>query len=182
MFESDFEANLYALRQDKLTQIAALGARSGLTEAAARYPSRFPSSGQHRPDSRSARAIRRSLPPKHNRDSGCRQASRRHSRPPHGHPCPGQSRLRPPPGRRRAPADLRPSRRVGEDAFALYKLLDLGDHIGVTGYLFRTRTGELTVHVETITFLTKAMLALPDKYHGLEDTELRYRQRYVTCS
>ena len=44
---------------------------------------------------------------------------------------------------------------VGEQAFALYKLLDLGDHIGVTGYLFRTRTGELTVHVETITFLAR---------------------------
>ena len=68
---------------------------------------------------------------------------------------------------------------VGEDAFALYKLLDLGDHIGVKGYLMRTRTGELTVHVTALTFLAKAMLALPDKYHGLEDTELRYRQRYV---
>ncbi len=79
---------------------------------------------------------------------------------------------------------------VGENLFALYKLLDLGDHIGVRGYLFRTRTGELTVHVREITlaeheglsaltFLAKAMLALPDKYHGLEDTELRYRQRYV---
>ena len=74
---------------------------------------------------------------------------------------------------------------VGEQFFALYKLLDLGDHIGVRGFLFRTRTGELTVHVtpvdgrKAITFLTKAMLALPDKYHGLEDTELRYRQRYV---
>ena len=68
---------------------------------------------------------------------------------------------------------------VGENAFAIYKLLDLGDHIGVKGFLFRTRTGELTVHVTELTFLTKAMLALPDKYHGLEDTELRYRQRYV---
>jgi lysyl-tRNA synthetase class 2 len=68
---------------------------------------------------------------------------------------------------------------VGEDAFALYKLLDLGDHIGARGFLFRTRTGELTVHVTSLTFLTKAMLALPDKFHGLEDTELRYRQRYV---
>ena len=74
---------------------------------------------------------------------------------------------------------------VGDNAFALYKLLDLGDHIGVRGFLFRTRTGELTVHATpvdnrpAITFLTKAMLALPDKYHGLEDTELRYRQRYV---
>jgi lysyl-tRNA synthetase class 2 len=68
---------------------------------------------------------------------------------------------------------------VGEQGFALYKLLDLGDHIGVTGYLFRTRTGELTVHVETLTFLSKAMLALPEKFHGLADVELRYRQRYV---
>ena len=68
---------------------------------------------------------------------------------------------------------------VGEQGFALYKLLDLGDHIGVTGYLFRTRTGELTVHVERLTFLAKAMLALPEKYHGLADVELRYRQRYV---
>ncbi len=49
----------------------------------------------------------------------------------------------------------------------------------MTGYLFRTRTGELSVHVETITFLAKAMLALPEKYHGLADVELRYRQRYV---
>jgi lysyl-tRNA synthetase class 2 len=68
---------------------------------------------------------------------------------------------------------------VGEDGFALYKLLDLGDHIGVSGYLFRTRTGELTIHVERITFLSKAMLAMPEKFHGLADVELRYRQRYV---
>jgi lysyl-tRNA synthetase class 2 len=66
---------------------------------------------------------------------------------------------------------------VGESGFALYKLLDLGDHVGARGYLMRTRTGELTVHVTELTFLTKAMLALPDKFHGLEDTELRYRQR-----
>jgi len=68
---------------------------------------------------------------------------------------------------------------VGENAFALYKLLDLGDHIGVSGYLFRTRTNELTIHVESITFLSKAMLAMPEKFHGLADVELRYRQRYV---
>jgi lysyl-tRNA synthetase class 2 len=68
---------------------------------------------------------------------------------------------------------------VGDPAFELYKVLDLGDHIGVTGYLFRTRTNELTIHVETITFLAKALLALPEKYHGLSDIELRYRQRYV---
>jgi lysyl-tRNA synthetase class 2 len=68
---------------------------------------------------------------------------------------------------------------VGEQGFALYKLLDLGDHIGVSGYLFRTRTGELTIHVDRLTFLSKAMLALPEKFHGLADVELRYRQRYV---
>ncbi len=68
---------------------------------------------------------------------------------------------------------------VGEQGFALYKLLDLGDHIGASGYLFRTRTGELTIHVERLTFLSKAMLALPEKFHGLSDVEIRYRQRYV---
>ena len=68
---------------------------------------------------------------------------------------------------------------VGDEGFALYKLLDMGDHIGVAGYLFRTRTGELTIHVDTLTFLAKAMLALPEKFHGLADVELRYRQRYV---
>ena len=68
---------------------------------------------------------------------------------------------------------------VGEKAFELYKLLDLGDHIGVIGYLFRTRTGELSIHVEQITFLSKGLLPLPEKWHGLTDVELRYRQRYV---
>jgi lysyl-tRNA synthetase, class II len=68
---------------------------------------------------------------------------------------------------------------VGEKGFALYKLLDLGDHIGVRGYVFRTRTGELTIHVEEITFLAKDFLPLPEKWHGLSDVELRYRQRYV---
>jgi len=68
---------------------------------------------------------------------------------------------------------------VGEKGFELYKLLDLGDHIGVSGYLFRTRTGELTIHVEETTFLSKDLLPLPEKWHGLTDVELRYRQRYV---
>ena len=68
---------------------------------------------------------------------------------------------------------------VGEKGFELYKLLDLGDHIGVSGYLFRTKTGELTIHVEEITFLSKDLLPLPEKWHGLTDVELRYRQRYV---
>ncbi len=68
---------------------------------------------------------------------------------------------------------------VGEKGFELYRLFDLGDHIGASGYLFRTRTGELTVHVEQITFLSKDLLPLPEKWHGLTDVELRYRQRYV---
>ncbi|HEY6769633.1 MAG TPA: lysine--tRNA ligase [Candidatus Sulfotelmatobacter sp.] len=68
---------------------------------------------------------------------------------------------------------------VGDAGWDLYKLLDLGDHIGVSGYLFRTRTGELSVHVEEITFLSKDLLPLPEKFHGLTDVELRYRQRYV---
>ena len=68
---------------------------------------------------------------------------------------------------------------VGEKGFQLYRLLDLGDYIGVKGYLFRTRTNELTVHVEEITFLVKDLLPLPEKWHGLQDVETRYRRRYV---
>ncbi|MGC2323506.1 MAG: amino acid--tRNA ligase-related protein, partial [Terriglobales bacterium] len=68
---------------------------------------------------------------------------------------------------------------IDERGFQLWKLLDIGDHIGVRGYLFRTRTGELTVHVQELTFLSKDLLPLPEKWHGLTDVELRYRQRYV---
>jgi len=68
---------------------------------------------------------------------------------------------------------------VGEKQWELFKLLDIGDHIGVRGYLFRTRTNELSVHVEEITFLSKDLLPLPEKFHGLTDVELRYRMRYV---
>jgi len=68
---------------------------------------------------------------------------------------------------------------VGEQNFELWKLLDIGDHIGVRGHLFRTRTGELSIHAEELTFLSKDLLPLPEKWHGLTDVELRYRQRYV---
>ncbi len=68
---------------------------------------------------------------------------------------------------------------VGEKGFELFQLLDIGDHIGARGYLFRTRTGELTVHVDELTLLSKDLLPLPEKWHGLTDVELRYRQRYV---
>jgi lysyl-tRNA synthetase class 2 len=68
---------------------------------------------------------------------------------------------------------------VGELGFQLFHLLDLGDSIGVRGHLFRTRTDELSIWVEEITFLSKALLPLPEKWHGLTDVELRYRQRYL---
>jgi lysyl-tRNA synthetase class 2 len=68
---------------------------------------------------------------------------------------------------------------VSDKDYQLYELLDIGDIIGVSGYLFRTKTGELTVHAEQLFFLSKIMLSLPEKWHGLEDVETRYRQRYL---
>jgi lysyl-tRNA synthetase, class II len=68
---------------------------------------------------------------------------------------------------------------VGERGFALFHLLDLGDLIGVRGHLFRTKTNELSIWVDELTFLAKALLPLPEKWHGLTDVELRYRQRYL---
>jgi lysyl-tRNA synthetase, class II len=68
---------------------------------------------------------------------------------------------------------------VDERNYSLYQLLDTGDIIGCEGYLFRTRTGELSVHVEKLEFLSKILLPLPEKWHGLEDVEIRYRQRYL---
>jgi lysyl-tRNA synthetase class 2 len=66
-----------------------------------------------------------------------------------------------------------------EDSYKLFQLLDIGDIIGASGYLFRTRTGELSLHVEKLSFLSKILLPLPEKWHGLEDVETRYRQRYL---
>jgi len=68
---------------------------------------------------------------------------------------------------------------MGEEAFRLFKKLDLGDIVGFVGTLFRTRTGELTLLVQEFTLLTKSLLPLPEKYHGLTDVERRYRQRYL---
>jgi lysyl-tRNA synthetase class 2 len=68
---------------------------------------------------------------------------------------------------------------VGERGFQLFQLLDLGDHVGVRGHMFRTKTGELSVWVEELFFLSKALLPLPEKWHGLSDIELRYRMRYL---
>ncbi len=174
MFTSDFEANLYAERLEKLKKIAALGLANGLTELAATYPNTFriqPENG--------IPAIRADYDetPAEALDSDRVQVSlagrviahRRQGKAGFASLLSNGQRLQ---------VYVRQDA-VGENNFELYKLLDLGDHIGVTGYLFRTRTGELTVHVETLTFLTKAMLALPDKFHGLTDIELRYRQRYL---
>lgn len=71
------------------------------------------------------------------------------------------------------------SNEVEEKTWALLKLLDLGDFVGTEGRLFRTRTGELSIHAESLTFLAKALVPPPDKYYGLNDIELRYRQRYA---
>ena len=68
---------------------------------------------------------------------------------------------------------------LGEDRYALFKKIDIGDFIGVKGFLFRTKTNELTVEMEEFTLLSKSLRPLPEKWHGLTDVELRYRQRYV---
>jgi lysyl-tRNA synthetase class 2 len=68
---------------------------------------------------------------------------------------------------------------VSERDFAIQKLLDFGDFIGVEGYLFRTKTNELTIHATALEFLAKCFLPLPEKWHGLSDIETRYRQRYL---
>jgi lysyl-tRNA synthetase class 2 len=68
---------------------------------------------------------------------------------------------------------------VDADTFALFNLLDAGDIVGVEGRLFRTKTGELTILVEKLEFLAKCLLPLPEKWHGLTDVEIRYRQRYL---
>ena len=68
---------------------------------------------------------------------------------------------------------------VGEESYARFKKFDIGDIVGVKGEVFRTQKGEMSVHVSEITLLTKSLQVLPEKFHGLTDTEVRYRQRYV---
>ena len=68
---------------------------------------------------------------------------------------------------------------VPEGAFAEFKKWDLGDIVGVTGYVFKTKTGEISVHAKEITLLSKSLLPLPEKWHGLKDKEERYRKRYL---
>ena len=68
---------------------------------------------------------------------------------------------------------------LGEEAYAEFKKMDIGDIIGVKGFVFRTKTGEITVHTKELTLLTKSLKPLPEKFHGLQDTDVRYRQRYL---
>ena len=164
VFDSEFERNLFELRKAKLEEIEKLGQ--------AVYPNQFPAShtipairaqwGETQVEDLEAKPITVAV-------AGRIMAIRAQGKA-------GFATLQQ--GGQRLQIYVRKDA-VGDEGFALYKLLDLGDHIGVTGYLFRTRTGELTVHVERLTFLAKAMLALPEKFHGLADVELRYRQRYV---
>ena len=68
---------------------------------------------------------------------------------------------------------------VGEDVYAAFKKWDIGDIIGVDGFVFKTQTGEISVHAQHIELLSKSLIPLPEKFHGLKDTDTRYRQRYV---
>ena len=68
---------------------------------------------------------------------------------------------------------------LGEESYSLFKTYDIGDIIGIKGFVFKTRTEEISVHAKEVVLLTKSLRPLPEKFHGLKDTELRYRQRYV---
>ncbi|MBQ9882785.1 MAG: lysine--tRNA ligase, partial [Synergistes sp.] len=68
---------------------------------------------------------------------------------------------------------------LGDEAYAAFKKLDIGDILGVEGYVFKTKTGEISIHCSSVTLLTKCLHPLPEKYHGLTDTDIRYRQRYL---
>lgn len=68
---------------------------------------------------------------------------------------------------------------IGEEAYADFKKMDIGDIVGVKGYVFKTKTGEISIHVRSLTLLSKSLQILPEKYHGLTNIDMRYRQRYV---
>ena len=68
---------------------------------------------------------------------------------------------------------------LGEESYKQFKEDDIGDIIGITGFVFKTKTGEISIHAKEVTLLTKSLRPLPEKFHGLKDTDLRYRQRYV---
>jgi lysyl-tRNA synthetase class 2 len=68
---------------------------------------------------------------------------------------------------------------IGEDEYSAFKSMDIGDIIGVEGIVFKTKTGEVSIHSQAVTLLSKSLRPLPEKFHGLRDPELRYRQRFV---
>ena len=68
---------------------------------------------------------------------------------------------------------------LGEESYKQFKEDDIGDIVGITGFVFKTKTGEISIHAKELTLLTKSLRPLPEKFHGLKDTDLRYRQRYV---
>ena len=68
---------------------------------------------------------------------------------------------------------------LGEESYKAFKEDDIGDIIGITGFVFKTKTGEISIHAKAVTLLSKSLRPLPEKFHGLKDTDLRYRQRYV---
>ena len=68
---------------------------------------------------------------------------------------------------------------LGEESYKAFKTWDIGDIIGITGFVFKTKTEEISVHAKEITLLSKSLRPLPEKFHGLKDVDLRYRQRYV---
>ncbi len=185
---SEYEQGLLAQRRSKLAEIGAIGQRLGLSAADSLYPSRFPTKdetvrfaqlpellAEFDADAAPVTAEQIEATKPEVAIAGRLMSHRLQGKAGFAHLQQGGKRLQ---------IYVRKDD-VGEDIFALYKLLDLGDHIGVRGTLMRTRTGELTLKAHAvagrpaISFLAKAILALPDKYHGLEDVELRYRQRYV---
>ena len=68
---------------------------------------------------------------------------------------------------------------IGEDHYKDFKKFDIGDIVGIKGTVFKTKTGEISIHAESVTLLSKSLQILPEKFHGLTDTDTRYRQRYV---
>ena len=68
---------------------------------------------------------------------------------------------------------------IGEDAYKAFKKMDIGDIVGLKGEVFRTRTGETSIHASEVTLLSKSLQILPEKFHGLTNSDIRYRQRYV---
>ncbi len=176
MFDSDFEERLYAQRLETLEKIGTLGEAQGLSPAEARYPNAFAATttipelrAQYIDNAQPATAEQLEAHRVEVSVAGRVMQYRSKGKTGFAHIQQGGQRLQ---------IYVRQDE-LSEQQFGIFKLLDLGDHIGVSGYLFVTKTGETTLHVTSLKFLAKALLALPDKYHGLEDVELRYRQRYV---